>query len=146
MNKKTILVVEDEDRMITLMQEALEDWNSANTANGRCFKAIPVNSIAGAAEAIYDMRVDCAIVDLRLPTGQVGKQTSPEAGNTLATDLILKKGMPVAVVSGYPAEMDKHLTSLPINRFDKADDGYEHALNWLGEQWTLMEALRVWTH
>lgn len=142
MNKKTILVVEDEDRMITLMQEALEDWNSANTANGRCFKAIPVNSIAGAAEAIYDMRVDCAIVDLRLPTGQVGKQTSPEAGNTLATDLILKKGMPVAVVSGYPAEMDKHLTSLPINRFDKADDGYEHALNWLGEQWTLMEALR----
>jgi len=142
LNTKTILVVEDEDRMITLMKEALEDWNSANEVNDRCFKVVPVNSITSALEAIYDLRVDCAIVDLRLPTGQVGKQTSPEAGNELATKLILKKGIPVAIVSGYPAEMDEQLAGLPINRFDKADDGYEQALNWLGEQWTLMEALR----
>ncbi|WP_294607170.1 response regulator [uncultured Roseovarius sp.] len=142
MNTKTILVVEDEDRMIALMKEALEDWNDANIDSGRCFKAVPVNSIAGASEVIYDLKVDCAMVDLRLPTDQVGKQTSPESGNALANDLILKKGMPVAIVSGYPAEMEDHLTGLPVNRFDKADDGYEQALNWLGEQWTLMEALR----
>lgn len=142
MNKKIILVVEDEERMITLMEEALEDWNSANTAHGRSFKAISVNSIASATEVIYDMKVDCAIVDLRLPTEQVGKHTSPEAGNTLAADLIFKNGMPVAIVSGYPAETDDKLTALPLKRFDKADDGYEKALHWLGEQWILMESLR----
>tara|TARA_B100001057_G_scaffold498521_1_gene605768 strand:+ start:483 stop:1574 length:1092 start_codon:yes stop_codon:yes gene_type:complete len=142
LNKKTILVVEDEERMITLMHEALEEWNNVNEKNGRCFRAIPTTSIADSLEAIYDCRIDCAIVDLRLPTGNVGKQNSPEIGNTLASDLILTKGMPVAIVSGHPAEVDPKFAAMPVGTFDKADDGYEQALNWLGEQWSLMEALR----
>ncbi|RJE78514.1 hypothetical protein [Paracoccus sp. JM45] len=142
MNKKTILVVEDEGRMITLMQEALEEWNNANEGNGRCFKAVPANTIADALEAIYDYRIDCAIVDLRLPTGDVGKQNSPEIGNTLVSKLIITKGMPVAIVSGHPAEVDPKFADMPVSTFDKADDGYEQALNWLGGQWSLMETLR----
>ncbi|WP_341236212.1 hypothetical protein [uncultured Sulfitobacter sp.] len=142
MKNKTILVVEDEGRMITLMQEALEEWNNANEGNGRYFKAIPANTVANALEAIYDYRIDCAIVDLRLPTGDVGKQNSPDVGNTLVSDLIITKGMPVAIVSGHPAEVDPKFTDMPVSTFDKADDGYEHALSWLGEQWSLMEALR----
>ena len=33
MNSKTILVVEDEDRMITLLNDALEDWNALPRKN-----------------------------------------------------------------------------------------------------------------
>lgn len=142
MNKKTILLVEDEGRMITLMQEALEEWNNANEENGRYFKAIATNTVGDAVEAIYDYKIDCAIVDLRLPTGEVGKQNAPETGNTLASDLILKNGMPVAIVSGHPAEVDPKFAAMPVCTFDKADDGYEQALKWLGDQWELMEALR----
>ncbi len=142
MNKKTILVVEDEERMITLMQEALEEWNKDNKKIEHCFKAIEVNNIADAVEAIYDYRIDCAIVDLRLPTGGVGKQNSPDKGNMLASDLILKNGMPVAIVSGHPAEADPKFFDMPVCTFDKADDGYEQALKWLGEHWSLMDALR----
>ncbi|MFU1607889.1 hypothetical protein ACM25O_16175 [Sulfitobacter pontiacus] len=142
MSKKTILIVEDEERMITLMMEALEGWNSANESEGRGFKVVSANTIAGALDALYDYRIDCAIVDLRLPTGDLGQKNSPEIGNMLATDLLMKKGMPVAIVSGHPAEVDPNLTDMPVSTFNKADDGYEQALNWLGEQWSLMEALR----
>lgn len=142
MNIKTILVVEDEGRMMTLMKEALEEWNNASKDSNRSFRAVPVSSLKDAFDAIHDLRIDCALVDLRLPSGETGAKSSPETGNALATDLILKKGMPVAVVSGHPTEVDPKLAEFPLKAFDKADDGYENALSWLGEQWALMDALR----
>jgi CheY-like chemotaxis protein len=138
-----MLVVEDEDRMITLMMEALEEWNDANKGNNRSFKAVSVSTMKDAFDAIRDLRIDCALVDLRLPSGEMGSKSSPETGNTLAADLILKKGMPVAIVSGHPTEVDPQLAQLPLRTFHKADDGYESALSWLGEQWPLMDALRT---
>lgn len=137
-----ILVVEDETRMVTLLEEALEDWNNSNRKEGRSFKAVSAMTVDAALDAMHDFRIDCAIVDLRLPTSDVGKRNSADVGNKLANDLILKKGLPVAIVSGHPAEIDQELSNLPINTFDKADDGYQQALEWLGGQWTLMESLR----
>lgn len=143
MNIKTILVVEDEDRMITLLSDALEDWNSANEANLRRFDVVFVKSPEGAAREVYAKKLDCALIDLRLPPDEVSEKTDAEIGNTLAAALLREHGIPVAIISGHPGEAEPTLVDgETVKAFEKADDGYEQAVAWLASQWELMDALR----
>ncbi len=144
MNIKTMLVVEDEDRMITLLSDALEDWNAANEGSVRCFEAIFVKSPEGAAQELYNRKIDCALVDLRLPPDDASDKTDASNGNTLAANLLRENGIPVAIISGHPGEAEPDLIGGgTVRAFEKADDGYEQAVNWLASQWELMDALRA---
>ncbi|WP_417480565.1 hypothetical protein [Maricaulis maris] len=144
MNIKTILVVEDEDRMITLLSDALEDWNAANEENARRFDTVFVKSPEGAARELYTRKLDCALVDLRLPPDEGSAKTDPENGNTLAATLLREHGIPVAIISGHPGEAEPTLVDgETVKAFEKADDGYERAVTWLASQWELMDTLRA---
>ncbi|WP_299567920.1 response regulator [uncultured Sulfitobacter sp.] len=144
MNIKTILVVEDEDRMITLLSDALEDWNAANEGNARRFDAIFVKSPEGAVRELYARKVDCALIDLRIPPNEGSEKTDAENGNALATALLRENGIPVAIISGHPGEAEPGLVDgETVRAFEKADDGYEDAVAWLASQWELMNALRA---
>ena len=144
MNVKTILVVEDEDRMITLTKDALEGWNEANRAKDRWLKAEIAKSPEGAARELYFRKIDCALIDLRLPPDDRTERTDPEHGNRLAASLLRETGIPVAIISGHTAEADQDLLGeSTVRAFEKADDGYEQAVGWLAQQWELMDALRV---
>ena len=144
MNVKTILVVEDEERMITLTNDALEDWNEANEADERCFVAVFAKSLEGAEQEFFFRKIDCALIDLRLPSDDDAKDTNPDIGNNLATEVLLEKGIPVAIISGNKREADPDLLSYgTVQAFKKADDGHEKAVGWLAKQWELMDALRA---
>ena len=142
MNIKTMLVVEDEDRMITLSNDALEAWNAANKNSARCFEPISAKNPEGAAQQLNTRKIDCALVDLRLPPDEASEETDASNGNTLATKLLREIGIPVAIISGHPGEAEPSLVDgKTIRAFEKADDGYEKAVDWLGQQWKLMDAL-----
>ena len=144
MNIKTILVVEDEDRMITLLSDALEDWNAANEANARRFDKVVVKSPESAAQEVYTRKLDCALVDLRLPPDECSEKTDAGNGNALAADLLHEHGIPIAIISGHPGEAEPTLVDgETVRAFEKADDGYEKAVAWLASQWEMMDALRA---
>lgn len=148
MNTKTILVVDDNDRMITLANEALEKWNETNSANGRIFDAAIAKSPEGAAKELFFRKIDCALIDLRLPSvdlrNHVETREDSESGNRLAAELLRKVGIPVAIISGFPEDADPSLVDdVTVKAFGKADDGYELAVSWLADQWELMDALRA---
>ncbi|MDE2790515.1 MAG: response regulator [Paracoccaceae bacterium] len=144
MNVKTILVVEDEERMIALTNDALKDWNKANEANYRFFEAVIAKSPDGAKEELFFSKIDCALIDLRLPPDDHTKKSDADNGNRLAAELLGKTGIPVAIISGHPGEADPDLVDgETVKVFAKADDGYEQAVSWLAEQWELMDALRA---
>lgn len=139
-----MLVVEDEDRMITLLKDALGDWNEANKENNRHFEALYVKSPEGAANALSSRKIDCALVDLRLPPDDKTKDTASDNGNKLAAALLRENGIPVAIISGHPGEAEPSLVGdTTVRAFDKAGDGYEQAVDWLSDQWELMDALRA---
>lgn len=139
-----MLVVEDEDRMITLLQDALDDWNVANEGSTRRFEAVFVKSPEGAAQEIYSKKIDCALVDLRLPPDEDSDKTNPDNGNALAAALLHENGIPVAIISGHPGEAEPTLVDAgTVRAFEKADDGYDEAVGWLASQWELMDALRA---
>lgn len=144
MNTKNLLVVEDEDRMILLVRDALEAWNEAKGQDARRFKPTFVKSLEGAAKELLDRKIDCALIDLRLPPEDGGKQTDASNGNSLAASLLREVGIPVAIISGHPGETEPGLLEgNTVRAFEKADDGYEKAVDWLSEQWALMDALRI---
>ena len=144
MNVKTILVVEDEERMITLTNDALEDWNEANKANDRFFEAAIAKSPEGAKGELFFRKIDCALIDLRLPPDDQTKKCDADNGNRLAAALLRKTGIPVAIISGHPGEAEPDLVDgETVKAFAKANDGYEQAVGWLAEQWELMDALRA---
>lgn len=139
-----MLVVEDEDRMVTLMKDALEAWNEASEKASRRFEAVFVKSVEGAAKEVLDRKIDCALIDLRLPSDDSTKLTDSSNGNTLAASLLREIGIPVAIISGHPGEAEPSLVDgKTVRAFEKADDGYEMAVSWLAEQWALMDALRT---
>lgn len=147
MNVKNILVVEDEERMIILTKDALEFWNEANEADERCFEAIFAKSLEGAEREFFFRKIDCALIDLRLPLDDDAEDTDPDIGNSLATEVLLEKGIPVAIISGNTRDADPDLLSYrTVQVFEKADDGHERAVDWLAGQWELMDALRAVRH
>lgn len=138
-----MLVVEDEDRMITLLQDALDDWNDASKSIARRFEAVFVKNPEGAAKEVYSKKIDCALVDLRLPPDEGSDKTNADNGNALAAALLRENGIPVAIISGHPGEAEPSLVDGgTVRAFGKADDGYDQAVGWLASQWELMDALR----
>ncbi|WP_223564967.1 response regulator [Agrobacterium tumefaciens] len=143
MRLKYILFVEDNENNRTLFQHAINDWNEAHADGGKAFVPHMSASYDEAVEALRRFKFDCAILDLRLPN--VTGQDSPDVGNQLAKDVLFEQGLPLAILSGHPDEIDGTLADLEIIRtFNKGDeDGYEQAIAWLADKWEMMEALRA---
>lgn len=142
MKRNYILFVEDNQNNREMFEYAIGAWNEQQAAAGKEFSPHMAESYEEAVEALRRFRFDCAVLDLRLPNDS--GQDSPDVGNKLAKDVLFQQGLPLAILSGHPAEVDEALGELEfIRTFDKGDeDGYEQAIAWLAGKWEMMEALR----
>ena len=144
MSKMYILAVDDEDNMISLVEDELNEWNESNNAKDRFFGLVTAKNLEEAKERLRHRKIDCALIDLHLPVGNNTERPDPDNGNRLAADILRKTGIPVAIISGHPGEADPDLLrDSNVRAFAKADFGLEDAVEWLAEQWELMDALRA---
>jgi CheY-like chemotaxis protein len=141
MMTRRILFAEDDDTSLDRLETAVGDWNDTHKADGKKFLISPAKNEADVKEALTATRFDCALFDLRLPKG--GGKPSANVGNALALATIRNRGVPVAIVSANQAEISDEFDQFPqVRRFDKGDDNiYQTVVEWLGEQWMMMEVL-----
>ncbi len=140
LNVKKILVVDDDEKMVDLANDCVFDWNAEEP--GLPFEVIDARSVEGAHKVLSSHKIDCALIDLRLPDIENGDVTSAENGNELANYLIGQVGVPTAIISGEPKEADEYFQKPGTSEvFSKDGDAHKTALEWFSEQWVLMEAL-----
>lgn len=144
MKRQYILFVEDEKFNHELFSYAVQDWNAAHAEQGKEFVPEIATSYEDAVTALARFKIDCALLDLRLPEKSDGKE-NPTFGNKLANEVLFIQGLPLAILSGHPDEVDESLKDGElVNTFNKGDkNGFEHALAWLAEKWDMMETLRA---
>ncbi|MBY5894895.1 response regulator [Rhizobium leguminosarum] len=145
MRRQYILFVEDEKFNHELFSYAIQDWNSAHFEEGKEFVPEIATSYEDAVTALARFKIDCALLDLRLPEKSEGGKENPIIGNKLANEVLFIQGLPLAILSGHPDEVDESLTEGDLVRtFNKGDkDGFEQALAWLADKWEMMETLRA---
>lgn len=142
MTHKHVLFVEDNPRQRDLFQAAVSDWNEAQD-DGRKFVPTLLDSFDRAEEALERTRFDCALFDLRLPTGKLHPAEEP-SGNELARIGLHEEGIPVGIISGKPADLaDEFKDSPTVELFFKGEEGdpYRRAIEWFAGHWEMMEVL-----
>lgn len=134
-----ILFVEDDEKIIDLMEIAVEKWNAAHSDEGRQFILEICKTADNARAALGRTRYDAALFDLRLPGETTGRTTEP-LGNELAFYALEQLGIPVAIMSGNPGDLDNRLMQSPtVSLFFKGDkEAYTNAMEWFGGWWEMM--------
>lgn len=134
-----ILFVEDDEKIIDLMEIAVGKWNEAHAEQGRQFVLENCKTADHARTALDRMRYDAALFDLRLPGETKGRSTEP-LGNELALYALEQLGIPVAIMSGNPGDLDNRLKQFPtVSLFFKGDkDAYSDAVKWFAGWWEMM--------
>lgn len=134
-----VLFVEDDGSQIELLNDAVADWNGKNAP--KVFEILNEPDVESAKRALDTLRIDAALFDLRLPLNAGDKKAAgANGGNDLAKQALSQIGVPIAVVSGNPADLDQQLVQHGLLRtFNKGDeDAYPRVLEWLDSLWTLM--------
>jgi len=137
-----VLFVEDDKAQIELLTDAVSDWNNAHAP--RSFEIINQPNVQRAEQALEFTRIDAALFDLRLPPNDNdAKPAGARGGNDLAQKALSEVGVPIAIVSGNPSDLDENLRKHNLLEcFNKGDpDAYNKVLSWLDGLWSLMEML-----
>jgi CheY-like chemotaxis protein len=139
MGVRHILFVEDDAKIIDLMEMAVEAWNAAHVEQDRQFSIETCKTADEAKAVLGRTRFDAALFDLRLPGETKGRSTEP-LGNELALYALQQLGIPVAIMSGNPNDVDDRLRQFAIvSVFFKGDkDAYSNAVEWFGGWWDMM--------
>lgn len=139
MGVRYILFVEDDPKIIDLMEMAVETWNAANAEQGRRFVLEKCETADHARAALERTRYDAALFDLRLPGETKGRSSEP-LGNELALYALGQLGIPVAIMSGNPGDIDARFKEFPIVSlfFKGQKDAYSSAVDWFGGWWDMM--------
>lgn len=134
-----VLFVEDDGSQIELLNDAVAEWNGQNAP--KVFEVLNEPDVESAKRALDMQRIDAALFDLRLPLNAGDKKAAgANGGNDLAKQTLAQVGVPIAVVSGNPADLDQELAQHGLLKtFNKGDDdAYPKVLAWLDSLWTLM--------
>jgi hypothetical protein len=140
MSELSLLFIEDDDLVVDLFERALDDWHAKHAKEGRRFRLDLKGTAEEAQDALLRTRYDAALVDLRLPAG--GKAAKDPIGNNITKYIISDLGIPVAIMTGNPGEVDDALEAdnSPVRIFFKNDKtAYDDAMNWIGSWWEMME-------
>ncbi|WP_421950796.1 hypothetical protein [Pelagibacterium sp.] len=142
MTKMILLLVEDDEAQIDRVDTSIQEWNNENQENARQIRLISAKNEIEANEKLAESRIDCAIVDIRIP--EDGGKENAKFGNELIREIFSTRGIPVAIFSGNLAEVDKEIAGLEhVKQFPKGDAGsVGRAIEWLARNWDMMELLR----
>jgi len=118
-----------------LFEEALARWNADN--DEKQFELESADTFDLATAKLNRMRLDGALLDLRLPGGD-----GQYPGGKLASLCVENYGIPAAIISGHPADFDKSKFNGMLEVFDKGDDdAYDKAIAWFGKLSRMMHVL-----
>ena len=137
---RTVLVIEDEVDQQASWRREEQDFNS-DTSKPFKAKLLCASNEEEAGAFLEEQRIDCAVIDLRLPR-RAGDQPTAEVGNSIFQMIFSYAAMPVVLLSGHPDESRDEIKSSPTLILEKAAGTQTTALNWLTEQEPLMAALR----
>ncbi|WP_422376823.1 hypothetical protein [Roseibium sp.] len=142
-----ILLVEDDEAQIDSFNDAVNAWNVANAANERKFNYQVAGNVTEAESLIQGSRIDCALIDIRIPAS---KEEKPKHlnGNQIINSLLLERGLPIGVISANMSELEPEIADKQhVRQFDKGDENTaENAVCWLAENWSMMEVLDLVRH
>jgi CheY-like chemotaxis protein len=129
-----LLFVEDDKSQLSLLQDALKDWNTVH--GDKSFELQTTDNYESALRDLSTTRYDAALLDLRLP-GKKGL-----AGQLLADLCVAQYGIPAAIISGHPGDYDVSRWNGVVKVFNKGDSGaYTAAVDWFGELSHMMKIL-----
>lgn len=147
MNKMQILLVEDKEPQIDAFSTAVDDWNANNAKNGHLFELSVARSKIEAHAQLQKIKLNCALVDIRIPN-DVEEKPQASNGNDVIKSLLSERGIPTAVISGNPKDLNEKVAKLKhVKVFDKGNKGeFAAAIDWFASHWAMMEVLRDARH
>jgi hypothetical protein len=139
---RVVLIAEDDEEQIESWKRDIKEFNR----DGKCgftYEAHFVKSRKSALQALDRMRINCAVVDLRLPEQDEGTSRTEPVGNDVLQHLLLDIGVPAVVYSAHTAEASNEVKNSQIRLIDKQRDGARKALDWLATHEGLMAAMEI---
>jgi len=139
MTERHILIAEDDTQAIESWKRDVHDFNETP---GRTLRFVPhyAKSKRSALGVLDRIRVNCAVVDLRLPDDDqnVGPNDKEPLGNNVLDEILRKVGVPAVVYSGYIQEASEAVKASRIQVMQKHGGGAMKALTWLSGHDSLM--------
>ena len=100
-----ILIVEDDAEAIDSWRRDIREFNEEQAEGVFHFEAIYSSTRQDALKVLNRTRINCAVVDLRLPPA-LGPDnfTANPLGNDILEKVLIETGVPAVVYSAYAAE------------------------------------------
>jgi len=143
MPERLVLIAEDDEETISSWKRDITEFNRDKTQPFQ-FVAEYARNRRAAVQALDRLRINCAVIDLRLPEDDrtTGNSTEP-IGNDVLEKLLLEVGVPAVVYSGYTQEASELVLRSEIRVIQKAKGGAMEALHWLAGHDRLMAAMET---
>lgn len=142
MDKCEILIVEDDGDMRQSWERDIREFNREAGAPFR-FQATFAVSKREALRVLERTRIDCAVIDLRLPDGEGDESVSRPLGNDILRALLRSVGVPAFVYSGYDGEASEEVCASNIRVLGKKGGGGAEILQAFAEEADLMAAMEM---
>ncbi|MFM9428762.1 ActR/RegA family two-component response regulator [Variovorax sp. GrIS 2.14] len=137
-----ILIVEDDENALDTWKRDILEFNRSEN---QPFKYDPIyaSNRNDALKILSKVRINCAVVDLRLPqTGEIADLANNATGNDVLTQLLVEVGVPAIVYSGYPNEVSDEVKLSNIKVVQKTGGGGAQILEDFASQAGLMSAMQ----
>ncbi|MCY4395637.1 MAG: hypothetical protein OXC10_10915 [Rhodospirillaceae bacterium] len=86
--------------------------------------------------------VDCAILDLRIPSGK-DEESRSHVGNEFLKMFLAERAVPVVVHSGYTAEISNEVQEYNVKTFEKIGGEYPEIFSWFESHAPLFRAMQA---
>lgn len=139
--ERIILIAEDDPPTQISWEQDIREYNRDSKAPVR-FVAEYAKTKLEAIQHLSRVRIDCAVIDLRLPVGEKTTDLPFEAtGNVVLEKVLVETAVPAVVYSGYTAEASDLVRNSQIKIIEKKIGGGPEALRWLAQHEALMSAM-----
>ena len=139
--ERIILIAEDDPEALVSWKQDIKEYNR-DANNPVQFTPEYASTKVAATRVLERLRIDCAVIDLRLPVDDkaVG-QSSQATGNDILQKVLLETAVPAVVYSGYTEEASELVKSSQIRIIEKKIGGGIESLQWLAQHEGLMAAM-----
>jgi CheY-like chemotaxis protein len=100
-----MLLLEDDDLAIESFNRTIAEYNADQT-KAATFEPQIVKAKDEALALMLSRRIDCAVIDIRVPE-QAGGGSDARNGNTVVEEILASLPIPVVVYSGHTQEIDE---------------------------------------
>ncbi|MEO6918654.1 MAG: hypothetical protein ABI188_06265 [Collimonas sp.] len=144
MNECLILIVEDDTNAIDSWARDIGEFNEEQAEGAFKFEAIYSGTRQEALKVLNRTRINCAVIDLRLPPAPGGdNSTANPLGNDILEKVLIETGVPAVVYSAHAAEASELVRKSNIQIRSKKGNGGTEILQYLAGHEGLMAAMEI---